>query len=89
MRSAIPRSIPARLTNTPTLDETLNGVSVVGNQAHVVYSVLEADQNVYAQTSTPLPGQQYEFTGTGGFQSPIANAPAVNVVNAGRVTPIK
>jgi len=79
-----------RLTDTPALQETLNDVLVVGNQAHVVYSVFEADQNVYAQTFTLLPGQpRYDFAGTGGFQAPIANAPAVNVVNAGRVTPIK
>jgi len=77
-----------RLTNTPLFDETLNAVSVTGNEAHVAYSVLETDQNVYAQTFT-LISAQYDFTGTGGFQSPIANAPAVNVVNAGRVIPIK
>ena len=77
-----------RLTAPPTLDEYLNAVSVTGNEAHVVYTTLESDENVYAQTFTLVPGQ-YDFTGTGGFQSPIANAPAVNVVSAGRVVPIK
>ncbi len=63
-------------------------MSVVGSEATVVYSVLETDQNVYSQTFT-LPSVGYDFTGTGGFQAPLANAPAVNVVNAGRVIPIK
>ena len=51
-----------RLTNTTTLDETLNDISVVSNQVRVVFSVLEADQNVYGYTFnlapvvTPPPG---------------------------------
>ncbi len=79
-----------RVTHTPTLDETLNGGAVDGSEARVVYSVFELDQNVYAQTFTLLPAAgQYDFTGTGGFQAPVSNPPAVNVVNAGRVVPIK
>ncbi len=79
-----------RLTSTPTLDETLNDVFVTGGEARVVYSVFEIDQNVYARTFTLLPGAaQYDFNGTGGFQAPISNPPSVNVVNAGRVVPIK
>ncbi len=79
-----------RLTHTDTFDETLNDVYVDRTEAHVVYSVFETDLNVYAQTFTLLPGAgQYEFAGTGGFQAPISNQPTVNVVNAGRVVPIK
>ena len=77
-----------RLTDTLTVHETLNDVWVAGNEATVVYSARETDENVYAQTFTLL-ARGYDFAGTGGFQAPIANAPAVNVVNAGRVIPIK
>jgi len=77
-----------RLTDTPTVHETLSDVWVAGNEATVVYSVRETDQNVYAQTFTLQRGG-YDFSGTGGFQAPIANVPAVNVANAGRTIPIK
>lgn len=41
-----------RLTDTPTLSETLNDISVMGTQVRVVWSVLETDQNVYGYTFT-------------------------------------
>ncbi|HBG05571.1 MAG: hypothetical protein A2075_07555 [Geobacteraceae bacterium GWC2_58_44] len=58
-----------RLTDTPGLDEVLNDISVVGGQIRVVWSVLEADHNVYATT----------------FAFPVANAGPDQAVHNGSV----
>ena len=80
-----------RLTDTPTLDEQLNDVTVLGDGSiRVVWAAhpdTSSDHDIFAQTfNLPPPTPIYSFTG---FFSPVENLPTANIVSAGSAIPVK
>ena len=80
-----------RLTDTPTLDEQLNDVTVLGDGSiRVVWAAhpdTSPDNDIFAQTfNLPPPTPIYSFTG---FFSPVENLPTANIAAAGSAIPVK
>jgi hypothetical protein len=80
-----------RVTDTPSIDESLNDITVLANgEVRVVWAANDdagvADaRNIYAQTFT-LPAATYTFTG---FFQPVDNLPTLNLASAGSAIPVK
>lgn len=76
-----------RLTETPTLSEQLNDISVgTDGKARVVWSSgLSGDLNVYASEFTPPGRGTRDIT----FDAPVSAPPDVNVLKGGRVLPVR
>jgi hypothetical protein len=86
-----------QLTNTPTLDEQLNDVTVLSDGSiRVVWAAhpdTSSDNDIFAQTFTlpeelPLPDPDPGFNFVGFFQ-PVDNLPTLNVASAGSSIPVK
>jgi hypothetical protein len=78
-----------QVTNTPTINDTLNDVTVLGNgDVRVVWSANDGPgQNVYGRTfSLPASNVVYNFNG---FFQPIDNLPTLNIATAGSAIPVK
>jgi len=84
-----------RVTDTPSVDESLNDVTVLPNgDVRIVWAANDdaavADaRNIYARTfSLPqeLPLPEYNFSG---FFSPVENMPTLNIATAGSAIPVK
>lgn len=78
-----------RVTDTPTVEESLNDVSVLPNGAvRVVWAAdddVAGNHNIYARTFT-VPLTPLAFSG---FFSPVDNPPVVNVAKSGQAIPVK
>jgi hypothetical protein len=82
-----------QVTDTPTIDESLNDVTVLANgDVRVVWAANDdsyvADaRNIYARTfRLPAPTPRYNFEG---FFQPVENLPTPNLVSAGRAIPVR
>jgi hypothetical protein len=84
-----------QLTDTPTLDEQLNDITVLSDgTVRVVWAAhpdSSPDNDVLAQTFTlpaelPLPDPGFAFAG---FFQPVDNLPGVNIASAGSAIPVK
>ena len=78
-----------QVTNTPSINDTLNDVTVLGNgDVRVVWSSNDGPgQNVYAHTfSLPASNVVYNFSG---FFQPVDNLPTLNIATAGSSIPVK
>lgn len=77
-----------QVTNTPTISEILNDVTVLPNgDVRLVWSTGGAEADVLATTFTlPPPTATYNFTG---FFQPVDNLPTINTAKAGSAIPVK
>jgi hypothetical protein len=79
-----------RLTDTATVDDVLNDVSVLPNGGlRVVWAAtphISTDHDIYARTFSLPVGVVFAFDG---FFTPVDNPPIVNVVKSGQSIPLK